>query len=384
MRRSGLIALAAACALLVLVGMLYPDEKRAELSRDTFGTGPWGYRAVFDLLSELGFPVARTHEPPEDLPPDATIWWIEPAGLCRARDGEPVTRAGWRAEPWVRAGGTAVLFLSAGAREHAECPLLEGVALPPRVAVTPAGARRGRAATAHQVTGDVLARPRTLELQSLLAFAAAGDWRVRALSAERPLVLERPLGAGRIVAVADATMLRNEWLDRRDAAPLVVDLVHAFGAPQFHQGEQGRRARRSAAAYLATSPALLVFCGLALTGVLFAWQGSLVPPRALPGPDTAEPGLDAFVDSLAALYAGTRDHPRVLARYRELTAARLRRHFGMPPETPVAVLAERLAPDRRLAPSALRLLVEGAPVAGERDLRDAVRALDALVQEASA
>src|SRR5207249_329641 len=104
-------------------------------------------------------------------------------------------------------------------------------------------------------------------------------------------------------------------------SPLVVDLVHTFGAPQFYQDEQGRRARRSAAAYLATSPALLVFCGLALTGVLFAWQGSLVPPRALPGPDTAEPGLDAFVDSLAALYAGTRDHPRVLARYRELTPA---------------------------------------------------------------
>src|SRR4029077_20639361 len=53
MRRSGLIALAAASALLVLVGLLYPDEKRPELSLDTFGTGPWGYRAVFYLLTEL-------------------------------------------------------------------------------------------------------------------------------------------------------------------------------------------------------------------------------------------------------------------------------------------------------------------------------------------
>src|SRR5436190_1408654 len=100
------VALAAACGLLVLAGMLYPDEKRPEQSLTTFGTGPWGYRAVFDLLTELGFPVARTHEPPEDLAPDATVWWIEPAELCRSVPG-----GGWRGEPWVRAGGTAVLFL---------------------------------------------------------------------------------------------------------------------------------------------------------------------------------------------------------------------------------------------------------------------------------
>src|SRR5439155_17832330 len=46
MKRSGLIALAAACGLLVLVGMLYPDAKRPEQSLTTFGIGPWGYRDV--------------------------------------------------------------------------------------------------------------------------------------------------------------------------------------------------------------------------------------------------------------------------------------------------------------------------------------------------
>ena len=385
MKRSGLIALVAACGLLVLVGMLYPDAKRPEQSLTTFGTGPWGYRAVFDLLTELGFPVARTHELPEKLAPDATVWWIEPAGLCRAA----VPGGGWQGEPWVRAGGTAVLFLAPGAGEDGGCELLEGVALPRRVTDASAGAGPHggwgqHPATAHEVTGDALPRARTIEGPGLLTFAGAGDWKIRALGGERPLVLERALGAGRIVAVADATVLRNQWVDRADAAPLVVDLVQAFGVPRFHEGDQGPRVRRSAVAYLATSPALLVFCGLALTGVLFAWQGNLVPPRTLSGPETDTPGLGAFVDSLAALYAGTRDHARVLERYRELAAARLRRHFGMPPETPVGVLAERLARDRRLAPGTLRLLVEGAPVAGERGLRDAVRALDALVREASA
>src|SRR5207245_9314509 len=118
--------------------------------------------------------------------------------------------------------------------------------------------------------------------------------------------LRAPLRAGRSVVVAAATVLRNQWRDRADAAPLVVDLVQAFGVPRFYEGDQGPRVRRSAVAYLATSPALLVFCGLALTGVLFAWQGNLVPPRALSGPETDTPGLGAFVDSLPALYAGTR------------------------------------------------------------------------------
>jgi len=156
-------------------------------------------------------------------------------------------------EPWVRAGGTAVLFLAPGAGEDGGCELLEGVALPRRVADASAGAGPHggwgqRPPTAHEVTGDALPRARTIEGPSLLTFAAAGDWKVRAAWAERPLVLERPLGAGRIVVVADATVLRNQWLDRADAAPLVVDLVQAFGVPRFYEGDQGPRVRRSAVA----------------------------------------------------------------------------------------------------------------------------------------
>jgi len=69
MRRSGLIALAAACGLLVLVGMLYPDAKRPEQSLTTFGTGPWGYRAVFDRFDANL--VARY-----DQAPTLTVRWL--------------------------------------------------------------------------------------------------------------------------------------------------------------------------------------------------------------------------------------------------------------------------------------------------------------------
>src|SRR5439155_8217623 len=148
---------------------------------------------------------ARTHEPPEALAPNTTVWWVEPTGLCGAR---------WRGEPWVRAGGTAVVFLAPGAGEDGGCELLEGVALPRRVADAPAGAGPSggwgqHPATAHEVTGDALPRARTIDGPGLLTFADAGDWKVRALAGERPLVLERALRAGRLVAVADASLLRN-------------------------------------------------------------------------------------------------------------------------------------------------------------------------------
>src|SRR5262249_56347460 len=217
-----------------------------------------------------------------------------------------------------------------------------------------------------------------------LVFTETRDWTVRAAIGDRPFVLERTLGRGRIVLVADGHFLWNRGLADADAAPLAVDLARAYGAPRFPEGGTGAQVERRTAAYLLRSPALGLFVGLALTGMLFAWQGSLVPPRSLADEPTEAPTLGAFVDSLAILYAGTRDHGRVLERYRALTAGRLRRHFGLPPETPLETLAARLQRDTRLDRATLALLAEGRLVRDEAALRVAVAALDALVREATA
>src|SRR5439155_358872 len=82
---------------------------------------------------------------------------------------------------------------------------------------------------------------------------------------------------------------------------------------------------RGALVYLLASPAVAPFIGVVLVGLLLAWHGTLVPPRRLAASGVGAPTLDTFVDALAGLYARTRDWPRVAARYRELTAARLRR-----------------------------------------------------------
>ena len=109
--------------------------------------------------------------------------------------------------------------------------------------------------------------------------------------------------------------------------------------------------------------------------------------RRFPGAASTEvdlpaPALDRFVASLASLYARSRDKGRVAERYRELTLARLRRHFGLPAETPARIIVERLRRDRRLSPELLGSLTEAETPRGEAALRAQARRLDALVKEA--
>jgi hypothetical protein len=101
--------------------------------------------------------------------------------------------------------------------------------------------------------------------------------------------------------------------------------------------------------------------------------------------DVGAPRLDAFVDAVAALYARSGDHARVLARYRTLTARRLRRRLGLSADAPDGALHARLRGDSRFDPAAVELLVgdEGARD-GERGLRAAARVLDRLVRSVGA
>src|SRR5262249_36623472 len=79
---------------------------------------------------------------------------------------------------------------------------------------------------------------------------------------------------------------------------------------------------------------------------LVAWRGGLVPPRTVDQDAPPAPTLETFVTSLATLYAGSHDYERLLARYRDATARRLRRHFGLPAEVPLDTVPPRAEPPR--------------------------------------
>ena len=357
-------AVVGAFVLLLIAGMFFEEDTRP-MSATTFGTVPGGYGALYDLLTELDLAAGRSYVLPTATGPPATRWWLEARGACR----EPT----WPPLSWVERGGAAVLLFAGNGSEP--CQLAADVWVPRRVEIDTAHGER-------HVRGDL--GPRTLENAHLAGFADAGDWWVRASIGERPVVLERRVGDGVVVAVADAAFLSNASLDRADAAPLAVDLVRAYGVPVFDEHELGPVAGGGTLAYLARSPALGVFLGLALTGVLFAWQGALVPARQVEERDLGAPRLDTFVDAVAALYARSGDHARVLARYRTLTVRRLQRRFGLAADAPAAALRARLRRHARIDPAALELLFAEDGAVSEEGLRDAARALDRLARSVGA
>jgi hypothetical protein len=353
----------AAFFALAIVGILTSGDDR-ELTATSFGKVPQGHGAVYELLEELGLPVARSFAPLEELPPDRTVWWVAPDEGCEAPS-------------------------LAGA------PLRDFVlALPPREGEGEEEPEASRAEAKPEVVrleGPLLRAPRALETPAPVRFAAEsawsdelrdaeGGWQVAASLAGRPFALARELGAGRLVVFAEGRFLDNEGLGRADAAPLAVDLALALGPPVFDERSHGLVPSRSTLGYLARSPALLSFFGMALLALVFAWYGAAEPPRRVREHDPGAPTLESYVHSLAGFYAATGDHARVFERYRELSARRLRRHFGLPPD---AALDLRLARRRGLSPEGLARLASDAPVASAAELASAAALLDRLVEEAA-
>ena len=86
--------------------------------------------------------------------------------------------------------------------------------------------------------------------------------------------------------------------------------------------------------------------------------------------------------SLAGLYGATRDHARVLERYREVSARRLRRRLGLAPDAPLAALLDRLG-RRRLPGAGVAELRSTEPARSAAELARRAAVLDRLVEEAS-
>jgi hypothetical protein len=379
----------------MVVGILLPDGSECRTST-SFGTYPHGYRALFELLVELGFPVRRNFDPPDRIAAGSAVWWIAPDALC-VREDETVL---WELTGLLDQGGTAVVFPPRG------CARLGALEIPER------SARRDAAEASDEgeeeeadrdlfdrwLAGDFTLGEIPTELQELvgtpgpglrrldspplLRFPEAGDFEVRARLEGAPFILEKRIGAGTLVLIADATFLANGFLDRADAAPLAVDLASHYGVSLVDEFSHGMHRESHPIAYLARSRALPVFAGLALLGLLALWRGSSLPRRCVDEVDLSAPALDRFVASLASLYARSRDKGRVAERYREFTLARLRRHFGLPAETPARQIVERLRRDRRLSPGLLGALTEPETPREETALRAQARRLDALVKEA--
>lgn len=134
--------------------------------------------------------------------------------------------------------------------------------------------------------------PRTLSWRSDLYFSIAPDagWRVIYRRAGEPVLVEKDLGRGTVVLLADAYGLSNESVHRDRATPLLSWLVGGFTRVTFVESTLGVL-EENGIGFLARRYGLggaLALC--ALLGALYAWSRlvAFVPPRQSGAPDGAE------------------------------------------------------------------------------------------------
>jgi hypothetical protein len=277
---------------------------------------------------------------------------------------------------WIEAGGTGVVFVPQTVKPVASCEIA-GTTL----ALSNAHSAGDRLS---ELGPDRFVKSVRLNVFHDLDPHRSGfdeGWTIRARYSTEPFVIERPLGRGRLVVVADARVLQNETLSSDDGAALfAVDLVRAFGPPRIVEAEQRLldARSRSAIVYLARSPAMALFAGLVLTGLLVAWRGGLVPARTIDVEPVPAPTLQTFVGSLARLYAGSHDYPRLLARYRDLTARRLRASLGLPANAPLEALVERIERTHPNVSGARATLMEARAGGSAEAFHAVIARLDAL------
>ncbi len=351
----------AGAILLVLLGLnirFWPNN-----SATSFGVDANGYKASYDLLSELGFHVARSYLRPSRTPANRTLWLVLPSFLySNPHDGREEAQ---EYLAWVRSGGTAIVFGGPGS-DWKRLGITRGV--------SPAAAT----ALVTLVKGDFTRTALRLEVPGLLHFAPAKDHaEVRLTSDGAPFALELKLGAGRLLAIADGRFARNSALGMADASVLVVDLAREFGTPVFDEHCHGLATPVSIVAAVADSRAILPLAVALLAALLWVGEQRSWPRRTLGDePDFPEPSIASFVESLGVLYSRTGDPGAVFRAYRSGFLHRMRRQLSAGFDLPDQTLLERIAHDGSLSAEARRWLVDGDVPGNNSELVTAVREIE--------
>ncbi len=373
-----------------VVSSLIDAEQPLVQTATSYGGPPYAWGAAYDLLRELrvGATRARARLATRDLA--QTQWIIEPGWSDR-----DLLREITSIEQFVAAGGTVVVIgayhsvwrsLSLASVEPHE----EERAGHDKSDRAPSAARHGTQAGAQTeahtpreavtVHGPWLRGVRHLELFSTRLFdanASAGS-EPRVQTDQGAFVIERHIGAGKLVAVADSRFLSNGQLDQHQHAPFLLDLALAYGAPAFDERCHGLLPPRSP--WTALGRGFLWLVALALAALTLA---ALQHARRWPAPGRSDdappaPTLEVFVSSLASLYRarGRRTPANVFRAYRLGFLRRVQRALFGHRELSQARFEGRMESEaRRLGPAGRWLSGAAAP-ASPAELTSAVSALE--------
>ncbi|HKN02238.1 MAG TPA: DUF4350 domain-containing protein [Candidatus Binataceae bacterium] len=345
--------------LLFATNLWLQRNSSLKVSDTSFGVAGDGYKAAYDLLSELNISVARSYLSPEHASQERMMWLVMPDFLDPIQE-TPKADASDLME-WIRGGGTAVVFGDAGSEWK-------------RLGLEAAVSVGGNTST---IRGEFAPVAREIPISKLVHFdKAATNAKVRLTADGEPFAMDMAVGSGRLIAIADGRFLLNSNLDNGDGSVLLVDLVHALGAPVFDEHCHGLVAPVSSLAVLAY-PRLLTVLGIALVTVLLwiAEQHSW-PVRALDDRQGPAPSLASFVDSLGELYSRANDPRAAFRAYRASFLRRIRRQVSPRTDVSEKRLIERLTRDRSLSNETRRWLTGGEIPGTENELVNAVRALE--------
>jgi hypothetical protein len=369
-----LISAGALIALLLALNLWLSPNQELQQSASSFGIMRDGYKATFDLLIEMNFPVTRSYRRPKLLPPNQTVWFVSPSFL--EADKPSAHDDAHEVIEWASRGGTAVIFGEPGVNWKLIGLLRKSEA--------------GQVESDRELMeGDLARTPRWLVVPDLPHFSASekgadDNWRVRLTANGKPFAMEKDVGknGGRVIAIADDNFLRNEHLADADASLLVVNIVRAFGAPSFDEHSHGLAAPSSLPLAILESRALLpIVIGL-VAAMLWVWSQRAWPVRTLKeGSDMPAPSIASFVESLAILYARAGDPAAVFRAYRTGFLRRLRRQLGLRPDYPEDRLLERVARDRSLSVETRRRLIDCEVPSDQRELVIAVRAIESYTRQ---
>jgi len=369
------ILVSSSAVLLLLLALnlwLWPNQA-LQNSPTSFGIMRDGYKAAFDLLSEMHFPVTRSYRRPNLTPANQTVWFVAPSFLDPEKasayaDADEVVQ-------WATSGGTAVVFgeptsnwKTLGLKREVE-----------------KGQEKDEDRTL--IKGDLGPQPRWLDTPELDHFAASQDKNADAHSRERvrltadgkPFALEMGVGkrGGRVIAIADGNFLRNEHLADADASLVVIDLVRAFGTPVFDEHSHGLAPPSSLTLAVLDSRAILPLLVGLLVALLWIFSQRIWPRRSLDEDSgLPAPSIASFVESLSILYSRAGDPVAVFHAYRAGFLRRLRRQVGLRADYPEDRLLERIARDRSLPEETRHWLLDSVAPADQRHLVIAVRALE--------
>lgn len=326
-------------ALALVVYLLRPEGGQIayDVKRSSFRTSPDGVAALYRAIDRLGRSVAPRMTPLVDADPiRGTVALLEPTDAPSPREVGALLA-------WVRDGGFLVyapryvemLFDAEIPGSRSPHPLLDslGLAVEPLPFVTEQdedSARSGGAWAAHPLTRglpratapvrvilprEFPSRPTTTLLRASARRGPAGSGRRQLADNPRDsvagaVVAVVPLGAGRILAFADAAPLSNANAGDDPLAALAVRAAVAYTSPgdtvffdEFHHGVHGLGSPASAAAdFFFGSPRGRALFHLALVAFLaVAAAGVRLGAPADPPKDERRSPLE-HVSALGALY----------------------------------------------------------------------------------